>query len=65
MRFLDLWWVLDSDLPFWVNDGENCMYYPKKDDVKTATWRVDYADRRVKYVTLDGEGVMTIELWEI
>lgn len=65
MEFLDLWWVLDSDLPFWVNDGENIMYYPKKGDVKTATWRVDYTNRRVKYITLDGEGVMTIELWEI
>lgn len=65
MDFLDLWWVLDNDLPFWVNDGENCMFYQKKDDAKTGTWKVDYTDRRVKYVTLDSEGVMTIELWEV
>lgn len=65
MEFLDLWWVLDSDLPFWVNDGENCMYYQNKDGAMTSTWRVDYTGRRVKYITLDSEGVMTIELWEI
>ena len=64
MDFLDLWWVLDSNLPFWVNDGEDCTYHQKKDDAKISTWQVAYADRKVKYITLDGNGIMTIELWE-
>ena len=62
MNFQELWWTLDSKLPFWVNDGENIMYYENKYEALMAQHRVDYTDRRVQYITLDGQGVLTIEL---
>ena len=65
MNFQDIWWVLDRELPFWVNDGENTMYYKNKNEALIAPYKVDYTDRKVQYITLDGSGVLTIELWEV
>lgn len=59
MKFIDLWRLLDCIHPLWINDGEDCEYFENKIRIGA-----EYADRIVEYITLDGEGVLTIELTE-
>ena len=60
MKFLDLWVVLDAVHPLWVNKGGESEYFESKLERSICK----YADSIVKYVTLDGEGVLAIELEE-
>ena len=57
MRFLDLWFALSDNIPFWVNDGEDCTRYERK-----AYTPDEYDKRLVKYITMDGNGELTIEI---
>ena len=57
MKFIDLWFTLDGNMPIWVNDGEDTVRYESKHDTPD-----EYDRRYVAYVTLDSNGELTIEL---
>jgi len=57
MKFIDLWFTLDGNMPIWVNDGEDTVRYESKHETPD-----EYDRRYVTYVTLDGNGELTIEL---
>ena len=58
MKFLDLWALLDNIHPLWINADGECEYFESKLERPICA----YADSIVKYITLDGEGVLTIEV---
>jgi hypothetical protein len=43
-------------MPFWINDGEDCTRYERK-----AYTPDEYDGKRVQYITVDGNGELTIE----
>lgn len=57
MKFIDLWFALDGNMPIWVNDGEDAVRYENKHSTPD-----EYDRRYVAYVTLDSNGELTIEL---
>lgn len=59
MKFIELWKVLDKIHPLWINCGDDCEYYENKSEISD-----EYDNRIVEYITLDGDGVLTIELIE-
>ena len=59
IRFLDIWFTLDSNMPLWVNDGDTCERYESKYDTPDS-----YDLREVLYMTLDANKELTIELNE-
>lgn len=62
MRFRDLWEVLDDIHPLWINlYNGGCVYFENKNE---ACMERDYMRRIVKYITRDGDGVLTVELGE-
>ena len=61
MKFIELWKVLDDIHPFWINEDGESLYFENKGEAGLSLG-VEYAGRIVKYVTLDGDGVLTIEL---
>lgn len=60
MKFQDLWVVLDNIHPLWINMNGDCEYFEHK--LHHAICK--YCGCIVEYVTVDGEGVLTIELKE-
>lgn len=56
MKFIDLWFALPCNMPFWINDGEDCTRYERKAHTPN-----EYDDRFVQYITVDGNGELTIE----
>lgn len=57
MKFIDIWFTLDRNMPLWVNDGNTCERYGSKDDTPDS-----YDLREVLYMTLDANKELTIEL---
>lgn len=58
MSVLTLWFCLDHNLPLWINFDGDCEYFESITDAIDS-----YGARRVSHITLDGEGVLTLELW--
>lgn len=58
MVVMDFRFTLDPNLPLWINDGDDCTYC---DNIREAI--DNYKFRFVKYITLDGDGVLTLELY--
>ncbi len=56
MKFIELWFTLPCNMPFWINDGEDCTRYERKAHTPN-----EYDDRFVQYITVDGNGELTIE----
>lgn len=57
MKFIDIWFTLSSNMPFWINDGDDCTRYESKRDTPD-----EYDLREVWYITLDANKELTIEL---
>lgn len=60
MKFKELWVTLDSFHPLWINIGGECERFENKLDYNLGA----YGDYKVEYITLDGDGELTIELVE-
>ena len=60
MKFKSLWALLDSFHPLWIDADDESEYYENKLDRALCK----YSDYVVQYITLDGDGVLTIELVE-
>ena len=56
MILRELWKVLNTPEPIWINYGEECEL------VQTGVDLIGYMDKEVTYITTDGEGVITIEI---
>lgn len=61
MKFIELWKVLDDIHPFWINEDGESNYFENR-GAAGMSLGVEYASRIVKYITLDGDGVLAIEL---
>lgn len=61
MKFIELWRVLDDIHPLWINENGESTYFENR-GAAGMSLGVEYASRIVKYITLDGDGVLTIEL---
>lgn len=59
MVVLDFLFTIDPNLPLWINVGDDCTYYNSIREVIDS-----YRFRSVKYITLDGDGVLTLELYK-
>lgn len=49
--------VIDSNIPVWVNSGDNCIRYENITDAAR-----DHGNASVIYITLDGENELTLEI---
>lgn len=56
MKLRELWKVLNTPEPIWINYGEDCEL------VQTGVDLIGKMDKEVTYITTDGEGVITIEV---
>lgn len=59
MILLNIWELLDISMPLWINDGDDAEFY--ENGTKIPAYCME---RTVRYITMDGEGVLTIELKE-
>lgn len=61
MTLKDLCGII-HDLPVWVNADDGCNYYADG-------WKVPATNNMVKYITVNGNGILTVEvvgdLWVI
>ena len=57
MKLIDLLAVIDDNLTVWVNHEEDCEVYDGKNSIPC-----EMNSLLVEYVTLDGEGDLTIEV---
>lgn len=60
MKLINVINILDIDIPFWVNENDYCYYYENAADFTRDPVNDPYS--RVKYVTLDGNKELTIEI---
>lgn len=61
MKVRDLNGVIDMEMPIWVNYGED---FAEKYDNYAEMRRITniLGDDEIKYITVDGEGVLTVEI---
>lgn len=60
MKLIDVINILDIDMPFWVNERDMCYYYENVADFNEDP--ANDPEKRVKYITLDGNKELTIEI---
>ena len=59
MKLKDLRKVMDCMIPVWIDDDDDCERYDRVHQIPDY-----YNDMIVEYVTVDGEGEMTIVVGE-
>ena len=60
MKLIDVINIIDIDIPFWVNENDMCYYYENVADFNLVLG--NDLEKRVKYITLDSNKELTIEI---